>query len=249
MQYVRYTVITIGWRHLLTNCQYTYQWCHLLINKCINLTRSRHGCIDKRTFFLHSSSSLSFHQLHVSHQIVPSQCLIQPMAMQVAVARYWIEQAVFIMGQTSRCCMVCLMPVTISWVVWIAPLWQIHSWPAKLCTQTVECLPGCPGMLSASWEVFVSTDVLCTLSSRGSSRSLHASSFSFRCRVDGLSAFEKTLLPVMSLVPSMIGWSPAISGTISKCIITFVGAKRILKDLMMILLQMIIGVWGQSSAT
>ena len=29
-----------------------------------------------------------------------------------------------------------------------------------MCTQPVECLPGCPGVLCASWEVFFSTDVL-----------------------------------------------------------------------------------------
>ena len=57
-----------------------------------------------------SSSSLSFHHLHVSHQLVLSQCLTQPMAMPLTVVRSWVEQAVFIMGQTTRCCMVCLMP-------------------------------------------------------------------------------------------------------------------------------------------
>ena len=54
-------------------------------------------------------SFLSSHQSHFS-QIVPSQCLAQPMEMPLAVVRSWVEQAVFIMGQTSRCCMVCLMP-------------------------------------------------------------------------------------------------------------------------------------------
>ena len=43
-------------------------------------------------------------------QIVPSQCLTQSMAMPLAVVRYCVEQAVFIWGQLSRCCMVCLMP-------------------------------------------------------------------------------------------------------------------------------------------
>ena len=38
---------------------------------------------------------------------MPSQCLAQPMAMSLAVVRSLGEQAVFIMGQTSRCCMVC----------------------------------------------------------------------------------------------------------------------------------------------
>ena len=56
------------------------------------------------------SSFLSFHQESYVRQIVPSQCLAQPMAMSLAVVRSWGEQAVSTMGQTSRCCMVCLMP-------------------------------------------------------------------------------------------------------------------------------------------
>ena len=46
----------------------------------------------------------------VESQIVPSQCLAQPMAMSLAVARSWGVHAVSIMGQTSRCCIVCLIP-------------------------------------------------------------------------------------------------------------------------------------------
>ena len=46
----------------------------------------------------------------VACQIVPSKCLAQPMAMSLAVVRSWGEQAVFIIWQTSRCCMVYLMP-------------------------------------------------------------------------------------------------------------------------------------------
>ena len=62
--------------------------------------------------FLRSSSSfLSFHQESYVRQIMPSQiCLAEPMAMPLAIVRSWGEQAVSIMGQTSRCCMVCLMP-------------------------------------------------------------------------------------------------------------------------------------------
>ena len=58
----------------------------------------------------HSSSFLSFHHESQVGQIVPSQCLAQPMAMPLAIVRSWGEQAVFIMGQTSMCCVVCLMP-------------------------------------------------------------------------------------------------------------------------------------------
>ena len=53
---------------------------------------------------------LSFPKEPYACQIVPSQCLAQPMAMLLAVVRSWGEQPVSIMGQTSRCCMVCLMP-------------------------------------------------------------------------------------------------------------------------------------------
>ena len=57
-----------------------------------------------------SSSFLSFHHESYVRQIVPSQCLAQPMAMPSAVVRSWGGQTVCIVGQTSRCCMVCLMP-------------------------------------------------------------------------------------------------------------------------------------------
>ena len=53
---------------------------------------------------------MSFHYESYVHQIVPSQCLAQPMAMSLAIVRSWGEQAVSIMGQNSRYCMVCLMP-------------------------------------------------------------------------------------------------------------------------------------------
>ena len=43
-------------------------------------------------------------------QIVFSQCLAQPMAMSLAIVGSCGEQAASIMGQTSRCCVVCLMP-------------------------------------------------------------------------------------------------------------------------------------------
>ena len=68
--------------------------------------------IDQHSFLLAAwpSSFLSFHQESYVRQIVPSQCLVQSMAMSLAIVRSWGEQAVSIMGQTSRCCMVCLMP-------------------------------------------------------------------------------------------------------------------------------------------
>ena len=62
---------------------------------------------------------------------------------------------------------------------------------SNLCTQPVECLPDCPGVLCASWDVFVSTDHVEV--HRGSSSSLHKSSFR-RHDDDALSAFDKTPL-------------------------------------------------------
>ena len=72
-----------------------------------NGRRSTGQCIDVPSS---SSSFLSFHQDSYVCQIVPSQCLAQPMTMSLAVVRSWGVQTVFIMGQTSRCCMVYLMP-------------------------------------------------------------------------------------------------------------------------------------------
>ena len=46
----------------------------------------------------------------VACHIVPSQCLAQPIAMSLAVVSSKGEQAVSIMGQTSRCCMVYMTP-------------------------------------------------------------------------------------------------------------------------------------------
>ena len=57
-----------------------------------------------------SSSFVSFpHESHVGH-LMTSQCPAQPMAMPLAVVRSRGEQAVFIVGQTSICCMACQMP-------------------------------------------------------------------------------------------------------------------------------------------
>ena len=99
-----------------------------------------------------SSSFLSFHQKTHVRQIVPSQCLAQPMTMPLAIVRPWVQQAVFIMGQTRRCCMVGLMPQSQD----STPLENPH-FNMCICTQLVECLSGCPGVLCTSWKVFIST--------------------------------------------------------------------------------------------
>ena len=78
---------------------------------CVVLGTCYNNIVSRSIISLHSSSSfLSFHQVSYVSQIVPSQCLAQSMAMSLAVVRSWGEQAVSIMGQTSRCCVVCLIP-------------------------------------------------------------------------------------------------------------------------------------------
>ena len=78
-----------------------------------------------RAFNVHPSKSISLIDSEESFRLIilvlppvscqilpppPPLCLAQPIAMSLAVVRYWGEQRVFIMGQTSRCCMVCVMP-------------------------------------------------------------------------------------------------------------------------------------------
>ena len=60
------------------------------------------------------------------------------------------------------------------WFVPPSPFEHVHSWPANLGPQPVECLPCCPGVLCSSWEVFVSTGVK-VHTFRGLSLSLHNS--------------------------------------------------------------------------
>ena len=101
--------------------------------------------------------------------------LAQPMAMPLAVVRSWIEQAVFIMGQTSRCCMVFLMPQSPVYVSLEYPDLSMFTLDSpNLCTQPVECLLGCPGFSVPAGRCS-SALMRCTLASRGSSRSLHNS--------------------------------------------------------------------------
>ena len=75
-----------------------------------NFKTASSNAVKTCTHISSSSLVLSFHQESYVCQIVSSQCLAQPMAMTLAVVRSWGEQAVSVMGQTSRCCMVCVMP-------------------------------------------------------------------------------------------------------------------------------------------
>ena len=82
----------------------------LLLMIGVSLDNASHSTRNNTIVCFKSSSFLSFDHESYVRQIVPSQCLAQPMAMPLAVIRSWAEQAVSIMGHTSRCCMVCLMP-------------------------------------------------------------------------------------------------------------------------------------------
>ena len=127
-------------------------------------------------FFNSSSSLLSFHQKTHVRQIVPSQCLAQPMAMPLAVVRYWVEQAVFIMGQTSRCCMVCLMPQSQVSASFENPHLNMFTLDRPTCVrnrlsafQVIQRFSAPAGRCSSALML------RCTLASRGSSHSLHNS--------------------------------------------------------------------------
>ena len=131
-------------------------------------------CWNSAQIYL-KSSFLSFHQESYVRQIVPSQCLAQPMAMPLAVARSWGEQALSIMGQTSRCCMVCLMPQSHVSCSLENPHFSIFTLDRPTCErnrlsafQVVQGFSAPAGRCS-SWLM-----LRCTLASRGSSRSLHS---------------------------------------------------------------------------
>ena len=68
---------------------------------------------------------------------MPSQCLAQPMAMPLAVVRSWGDQAVSIMGQTSRSCMVCLMPQSIASCLLENPNFNMFTLDRPTCVCTV----------------------------------------------------------------------------------------------------------------
>ena len=93
------------------------------------------SCMSNRALHMPGTADgdtvVSFHQLHVKSrppyawhsrwryrcflppvacQIAPSICLAQPMAIPLADVRSWVEQTVPVMGQTSKCCLVGLMP-------------------------------------------------------------------------------------------------------------------------------------------
>ena len=79
------------------------------------------------------------------------------------------------MGQTSRCCMVCLMPKSHVSCSLENPHFNMFTLDRRMCTQPLECLPGCQGFSAAAGRCSSALMLRCTLTSRGSSRSLHSS--------------------------------------------------------------------------
>ena len=102
----------------------------------------------------------------MSVKLCPPKCLAQPMAMLLAVVRSWGEQTVFIMGQTSRCCMVCLENPHFNMFTLDRPTWVRNRLSAFQVVQGFSAPAGrCSSALMSR----------CTLASRGSSRSRHSS--------------------------------------------------------------------------
>ena len=123
-----------------------------------------------------SSSFLSFHQESYVNQIVSSQCLAQPMAMSLAVVRSWEEQAVSIMGQTSRCCMVCLMPQSQVSGSLENPHFNMFTLDRPTGVRNrLSAFQVVQGFSAPAGRCSSALMSRCTLASRGSSRSLHSS--------------------------------------------------------------------------
>ena len=113
--------------------------------------------------------------VHVS-QIVSSQCLAQPMAMSLAVVRSWGEQALSIMGQTSRCCMVCLMPQSQVSGSLENPHFNMFTLDRPTCVRNrLSAFQVVQGFSAPAGSCSSALMSRCTLASRGSSRSLHSS--------------------------------------------------------------------------
>ena len=124
-----------------------------------------------------SSSFLSSHQESYVRQIVPSQCLAQPMAMSLAVVSSWGQQAVPIMGQTSRCCMVCLMQQSQVSGSLENPHFNRFTLDRPTCVRNrLSAFQVVQGFSAPAGRCSSALILRCTLASRGSSRSLRAAS-------------------------------------------------------------------------
>ena len=98
------------------------------------------------------------------------------MAMSLAVVRSWGEQAVFIMGQTSRCCMVCLMPQSQVSCSVENPHLNMFTLDRPTCVRNrLSAFQVVQGFSAPAGRCSSALMFRCTLASRGSSRSRHSS--------------------------------------------------------------------------
>ena len=112
----------------------------------------------------------------LARQIVPSQCLAQPIAMPLAVVRSWEEQAVSIMGQTSRCCMVCLMPQSHVSCSLENTHFNMFTLDRPTCVRNrLSAFHVVQGLSAPAGWCSSALMLRCTLASRGSNHSLHSS--------------------------------------------------------------------------
>ena len=95
--------------------------------------------------------------------------------MSLAVDRSWGEPVVSIMGQTSRCCMVCLMPQSQVSCSSESPHFNMYTLDRPTCVpnrlSAVHVFQGFSAPAGRCWSALIR----CTPASRGSSRSLHSS--------------------------------------------------------------------------
>ena len=98
------------------------------------------------------------------------------MAMSLAVVRSWGEQAVSIMGETSRCCMVCLMPQSQVSGSLENPHFNMFTLDRPTCVRNrLSAFQVVQGFSAPAGRCSSAHMSRCTLASRGSSRSLHSS--------------------------------------------------------------------------
>ena len=124
----------------------------------------------------HSCPSTRRHTSVKSCPPIGFQCLAQPMAMPLAVGRSWVEQAVFIMGQTIRCFMVCLMPQSQVSASFESTHFDMFTLARPTCVHNrLSAFDVVQGFLAPAGRCSSALMLRCTLASRGSSRSVYNS--------------------------------------------------------------------------
>ena len=105
-----------------------------------------------------------------------AQCLAHPMAMSLAVVRSWGEQVVSIMGQTSKYCMVCLMPQSQVSCSVENPHFNMFTLDRPTCVRNrLSAFQVVQGFSAPAGRCSSALMFRCTLASRSSSRSRHSS--------------------------------------------------------------------------